>query len=241
MIEFKNFSVTYQNETVLDIENLGIAQHKAIVLIGPSGCGKTTLLLALANLLPSKAICRGDLSLANHPTINVVFQDYGLFPWKTVEENILLPLKMKGALSDQVLARASKLIEDLKLKESLKKYPKALSGGQKQRVSLARAWLMNSDLLLLDEPFSALDAITREALQDQVKNMQMALPKTQVLVTHSIEEAVFLGQTIVLMTPSGKVAEVIENETYKLTEARTNPAFYDKCIEVRSKLKAVQV
>jgi NitT/TauT family transport system ATP-binding protein len=208
------------NKLIINHLDLSLEPRRTYALLGPSGCGKTTLLYALANLLPNHTELGGSISIKEGLKVSTVLQDYGLFPWKTVLENTLLPLRIESnnnriklPLSD--VEKATNMLKNLKLDEHMHHFPGALSGGQKQRVAIARSWLMAPDLLLLDEPFSSLDALTREALQNQVKTLFYQEPLTVFLVTHSIEEAVFLGQTILVMNESGDIIATLDNESFE--------------------------
>ncbi len=230
------------NKLIINHLDLSLEPRRTYALLGPSGCGKTTLLYALANLLPNHSELGGSISIKEGLKVSTVLQDYGLFPWKTVLENTLLPLRIESnnnriklPLSD--VEKATNMLKNLKLDEHMHHFPGALSGGQKQRVAIARSWLMAPDLLLLDEPFSSLDALTREALQNQVKTLFYQEPLTVFLVTHSIEEAVFLGQTILVMNESGDIIATLDNESFESEYQREEEAFYKQCLHIRKILK----
>ena len=237
LIELSNFSVSYPEAEALDSINFKILEGEAYSILGPSGCGKTTFLHSVAELLPEKADTSGELIFSTDLKKSIVFQDYGLFPWKTVEENILLPLKLEGDISKEILSKYEVLMDSLKIKNLSNNYPDNLSGGQKQRVAVARSWIMNPNLLLLDEPFSSLDAITRESLQDAVLNLYNKNPITTITVTHSIEEAVFMGRKIILLSENGKLSKVIENDGFGDLNSRETKKFYEKCLELRRLMK----
>jgi NitT/TauT family transport system ATP-binding protein len=168
---------------------------------------------------------------------SIVFQDYGLFPWKTVKENILLPIEIRNQVIYEYEEDYEKLVEKLKISEYSNSYPDNLSGGQKQRVAVARSWIMNPDLLLLDEPFSSLDAITRESLQDAVLNLYKQNPITIITVTHSIEEAVFMGENIIILNSKGEIKKNVKNKEFGDIKAREKEGFYEKCLELRRIMK----
>ena len=195
------------------------------------------LFYTVADLLPNKADTGGQLTFSRNLKSSIVFQDYGLFPWKTVEENILLPLKLENDISKEVLFTYETLVENLKIKNLSNNYPDSLSGGQKQRVAVARSWIMKPDLLLLDEPFSSLDAITRESLQDEVLNLYSENPITTITVTHSIEEATFMGRNIILLSENGRLSKIIENKSFGDLNSRETKEFYEKCLELRKFMK----
>lgn len=242
IIQIENMSVHYPKQTALKQLSLTIEKNETYAVLGPSGCGKTTLLYALAGLLSESTLLEGTCKHLRPLNVSTVLQDYGLFPWKTVLENTILPLRIKhGAkgIHDDQVKHAVQLLERLKLQNQLDYYPNALSGGQKQRVAIARSWLMSPDLLLLDEPFSSLDAMTREALQDDVLSLNIQSPLTIMTVTHSIEEAVYMGKHIILLTEEGSLKVILENPTFGMPMARDHSAFYEICLKVRQLLKEV--
>jgi NitT/TauT family transport system permease protein len=173
-------------------------EGKITAIIGPSGCGKTTLLRLIAGLLSPQ---RGNI-LMQRPRIGFIFQDFGLLPWLTVERNAGLGLEALGAPSDERRRRVSDILEELGLSTWRKAYPVRLSGGMQQRVAVARALAIDAGLILMDEPFSSLDALTRESVQDMLRAIQRAHRTTIILVTHSIEEAVYLADTILILDGS---------------------------------------
>lgn len=240
-IELNGFSAHYPQRTALKDLSLTFRENETYAILGPSGCGKTTLLYALAGLLPATCRTEGLLKSLPPQDINTVLQDFGLFPWKTVLENTLLPLALKGESSTDATKAALALLNDLKLNEHIHHYPGALSGGQKQRVAIARARLAASKLLLLDEPFSALDALTREALQEELLKFYQVSPLTLVLVTHSIEEAVFLGRHILILSEAGTLKAQIENPSFGIDSPRENPLFYAQCLNIRKLIKGVNL
>ncbi len=190
---------------------LAIAPGEFLVLLGPSGCGKTTLLRMIGGLL---APTSGSLSVMGAPLwqgsrrndaalneLGMVFQDANLFPWMTIEQNIALPLELRGVGRAERAARARELMRMVGLAGFERRWPRELSGGMRQRAAIARALARDPDILLMDEPFGALDAMTREAMNLELQRIWMATRKTVVLVTHSIAEAVFLADRILLLSP----------------------------------------
>jgi NitT/TauT family transport system ATP-binding protein len=172
-------------------------------LIGTSGCGKTSLIRVLAGLLPpteGRALVDGREVRGVRPETSVIFQDFGLLPWKTVEGNAELPLRLRGVRRDERRAVAGGLLDELGLSGFLRQYPGSLSGGMRQRLAIARSLSTRPDLLLMDEPFSSLDALTRESLQAMLLSVHARHGTTVVLVTHSIEEAVVLSDSVLVMT-----------------------------------------
>lgn len=183
--------------------NLQIQAGEFVCLLGPSGCGKSTLLNALAGFaLPSSGAIQvqGQAVTAPGPERGMVFQEYALFPWMTVAQNIGFGLEIKGTAKSERDRIVSQLMEKLGLADFANRYPKDLSGGMRQRVAIARILALDSPIMLMDEPFGALDALTRRNLQDELLRIWAELGKTIVFVTHSIEEAVYLADRIVVMT-----------------------------------------
>ncbi len=183
--------------------NLQIQQGEFVCLLGPSGCGKSTLLNALAGFaMPSSGAIQvqGQAVTAPGPERGMVFQEYALFPWMTVAQNIAFGLEIKGLAKPERDRIVSQLMEKLGLADFANRYPKDLSGGMRQRVAIARILALDSPIMLMDEPFGALDALTRRNLQDELLRIWAELGKTIVFVTHSIEEAVYLADRIIVMT-----------------------------------------
>lgn len=179
-----------------------VADGEFLCIIGPSGCGKSTFLRILAGLLPStsgtiRITRRGD---ANRPLANVVFQEHAIFPWKTVIDNVAFGLEMRGVAKQKRYEIARNWIERVGLSRFTHHFPHQLSGGMKQRVGIARALANDPEILLMDEPLGALDAQTRAVMQEELLLLWEHQRKTVVYITHSIEEAVLLGDRIVLMT-----------------------------------------
>jgi NitT/TauT family transport system ATP-binding protein len=183
--------------------NLDIPNGQFVCLLGPSGCGKSTLLNAIAGFsLPSSGsiLADGKEVMAPGPDRGMVFQEYALFPWMTVEENIAFGLEIKKVPKNDIVSRVSGLLAMLGLSDFRNRFPKDLSGGMRQRVAIARVLALDSPILLMDEPFGALDALTRRNLQDELLRIWSELKKTIIFVTHSIEEAIYLADRIVVMT-----------------------------------------
>jgi NitT/TauT family transport system ATP-binding protein len=195
---------TADNEVVaLKDINLDIPQGQFVCLLGPSGCGKSTLLNAMAGFsLPSSGgiSADGQAVTGPGPDRGMVFQEYALFPWMTVEENIRFGLEIKGMGKPEMETIIARLMHKLGLSEFRSRFPKDLSGGMRQRVAIARVLALDSPILLMDEPFGALDALTRRNLQDELLRIWAELGKTVIFVTHSIEEAIYLADRIVVMT-----------------------------------------
>jgi len=183
--------------------DLEIPRGQFVCLLGPSGCGKSTLLNAIAGFAPptsGRIVADGVPVAGPGPERGMVFQEYALFPWMTVEQNVGFGLEIKGMARAQINQRVAGLLRLLSLEDFAKRYPKDLSGGMRQRVAIARVLALDSPILLMDEPFGALDALTRRNLQDELLRLWAELKKTVIFVTHSIEEAIYLADRIVVMT-----------------------------------------
>ncbi|MQB41064.1 ABC transporter ATP-binding protein [Rhizobium sp. ICMP 5592] len=189
--------------TALKDIDLEINTGEFACLLGPSGCGKSTLLNAIAGFsLPTAGILEvsGKAVTAPGPDRGMVFQEYALFPWMTVERNIAFGLEIRGLAKQQIAETVAQLLDLLGLKEFRQRFPKDLSGGMRQRVAIARVLALDPPIMLMDEPFGALDALTRRSLQDELLRIWQAVGKTIVFVTHSIEEAIYLGSRVVILT-----------------------------------------
>ena len=227
--------------------DLSIAQGSFTSLIGPSGCGKTTLLRAIADLEQPTA---GTLTVAGMTprtarisrAYGYVFQAPALFPWRNVERNVRLPLELSGMSRGEQRERALKYLELVGLAEFTRRFPWQLSGGMQQRVSIARALCFEPSLLLMDEPFGALDEITRDTLNLHIHRLWRRSGLTCVFVTHSIPEAVYLSSRIVVMSPRpGKIVDVIDvdlGSRERALDIRETPAFLAVAHRVRDALRA---
>jgi NitT/TauT family transport system ATP-binding protein len=183
--------------------NLDINKGEFVCLLGPSGCGKSTLLNAMAGFsLPSGGEIRvdGKKIIAPGPDRGMVFQEYALFPWMSVAQNISFGLEVQGMDKKAIGEKVDQLLDTLHLSDFRERFPKDLSGGMRQRVAIARVLAIDSPIMLMDEPFGALDALTRRNLQDELLRIWKAFGKTIVFVTHSIEESIYLADRIVVMT-----------------------------------------
>jgi NitT/TauT family transport system ATP-binding protein len=199
----KVFGTGGRSVTALQDIRLDIPRGQFTCLLGPSGCGKSTLLNAVAGFsLPSSGTIAvdGKAVAAPGPDRGMVFQEYALFPWMTVEDNIAFGLHIKGMGKAEIRERVGSLLAMLSLGDFRQRFPKDLSGGMRQRVAIARVLALDSPIMLMDEPFGALDALTRRNLQDELLRIWSELKKTILFVTHSIEEAVYLADRIVVMT-----------------------------------------
>jgi NitT/TauT family transport system ATP-binding protein len=200
--------------TALQEVSFDVAQGEFVTIVGPSGCGKSTLLHIIAGVLDRSS---GDIELRGEPIagprrdVGVVFQEPLLLPWRTVIENILLPIQVHGLPVAQFRQRAEELLALTKLEGFGSKYPHELSGGMQQRVSIARALVTDPAILLMDEPFGALDAMTREQMNLDLMRIRERSGKTILLITHSIPEAVLLGDRVVVMSARpGRIVDLID-------------------------------
>ena len=209
----KVFSSGDREVVALDDINLDIGPGEFICLLGPSGCGKSTLLNAVAGFsLPTAGtiLVDGKAVQSPGPDRGMVFQEYALFPWMTVEKNIAFGLEIKKMAKAQIREKVAALLEMLNLQDFRDRYPKDLSGGMRQRVAIARVLALDSPIMLMDEPFGALDSLTRRNLQDELLRIWMEYKKTIIFVTHSIEESIYLADRIIVMTyRPGKVKKVV--------------------------------
>ncbi|GAB4179922.1 MAG: ABC transporter ATP-binding protein [Thalassobaculales bacterium] len=254
MIALSGIAKTYATRSgeveALTGVDLDIAGGEFVVLLGPSGCGKTTLLRMIGGLVQPSA---GRLAVDGRPLwqngrpdraalvqLGMVFQDANLFPWLTVEQNIALPLKLRGMPSAERLAAARALCAKVGIAGFGGRWPKELSGGMRQRAAIARALSYSPGILLMDEPFGALDAMTRDAMNLELQGLWLERRCTVVLVTHSIAEAVFLADRIVLLSPRpGRIDRVIEVPFARPRdiEVQADPAFQDLVLALRRRLK----
>jgi ABC-type nitrate/sulfonate/bicarbonate transport system ATPase subunit len=238
MIEISALSFAYDGKPPLfDGLSWSVQRGEAWAVIGPSGCGKTTLLYLIAGLRrPQAGLIRvaGEPLRQPRPATGLILQDFGLLPWETALANVALGLRLRGVPRAEREELAHCWLRRLDLSTVAGQYPAQLSGGQRQRVAIARTLALDPDVLLMDEPFSSLDALTREGLQDLVVDLGIEGALTSVLVTHSIEEAVFLGRRLlVLGKPPLAGATVIENPQAGRLGYRSDPAFHAQCAQVR--------
>ena len=211
MLRIAHLNARYAGQPVLQDINLQLDSHELLVVLGPSGCGKTTLLNLVAGFLPVES---GSITLDNQPVTGpgaergVVFQHEGLLPWRNVLDNVAFGLQLAGMSRPAREAIARKLIRQVGLEGAEKRAIWQLSGGQRQRVGIARALATDPQLLLLDEPFGALDAFTREQMQTLLLTLWRDSGKQILLITHDIEEAIFLASELILLSPGpGRIVE----------------------------------
>lgn len=236
-----------QVDALVDID-LSVEVGEFISLIGPSGCGKSTLLRLIANLIDPTA---GEVAVNGKPAAQarldqdygMAFQQAGLFDWRTVVRNIELPLELKGWDKQRRRERADEMLELVKLSEFAKHMPWQLSGGMQQRVAIARALASHPALLLMDEPFGALDEMTREHMQAELLRICRATETTVVFVTHSIPEAAFLSNRVVVMSPRpGRITEIVNVELSQTRDdaTREDPNYYAAVNSVRGALRGLE-
>lgn len=243
MLQLKDVVLQYERpeggvQTVLHHIDLQIASGERWAVIGPSGCGKSSMLHLMAGLqcaTSGTVLYKGGRLERPNTEIGVILQEYGLFPWKTVEQNIGLPLVLQKQPKANIKKRVAEMLEQMQLHDQRKKFPSQLSGGQRQRVAIARALIAQPQVLLMDEPFSALDALTRETMQNIVLKLCEQQQLTLVMVTHNIEEAIFLGQKIAVFSDnSGIIRHIAENPYSGEISYRGTEAFYQHCNLLRT-------
>jgi NitT/TauT family transport system ATP-binding protein len=211
----KKYQVRY-GEPVLAIDDISIdvAEGEFVALVGPSGCGKSTLLQILAGILPATSgdiLFNGQKLTRPRRDVGIVFQEPVLLPWRTVRDNVMLPAVVHGLNREQYRQKAEELLKLVKLEGWGGRYPFELSGGMSQRASIARALLVDPAMILMDEPFGALDAMTREQMNLELLRIWSRAQKTVLLITHSIQEAVFLADRVVVLTARpGRVIDVVD-------------------------------
>lgn len=221
----------------LDDTSFAIESGEFVSLVGPSGCGKSTALRLIADLTkPTTGAIKWS---GSEPTLGFVFQDAALMPWANVEKNVRLPLELKGIADAEIKRRTAESLDLVGLGGFANAYPRELSGGMRMRVSIARALAAEPSVLLMDEPFAALDEITRERLNDELRELWAAKNLTIVFVTHSIYESVYLSSRILVMSPRpGKVvADIAMPDPAKRDVSyRATPLYDERCRKVRAAL-----
>ena len=239
MIKVSSASLSFHHDghhqPVLADISFEIQDQGSCAVIGPSGCGKTSLLFLLAGLLKPDF---GTIDIGDNPRCGTILQNYGLFPWKTVSENIGLGLTLNRVDKAKINKSVARLLTEMELEGFGDHFPGQLSGGMQQRVALARALAIEPDILFMDEPLSSLDALTRERLQNLILDITRKRKITTVLVTHSIEEAVFLGKKIIILSKRpGRIIDVVDNQEAGSSAYRLSDTFFRRCITLRELLK----
>jgi NitT/TauT family transport system ATP-binding protein len=250
-ISIENVGMTYETDkssmTALTGVNLQIKKGEFISLLGPSGCGKTTLLRTIAGLIKNT---EGEVAVAGmtpvqareNGEIGMVFQSAVLYDWRTVIKNVMLPMEIKKKSPQEQKQRAEEMLELVGLSEFKNNYPCELSGGMQQRVSIARALTMSPNILLMDEPFSALDEFTREKLHDDLLSICRKREMTVVFVTHNISESVYLSDRVAVMSPHpGRISAVIDIKLPRPREASMREAseYFEYISRIRNSFEGV--
>jgi len=234
----KAFDAPSGSVVAVEAATMSLRHGETLALLGPSGCGKSTLLMMIAGLLEPTS---GKILIEDHevrgvrPDLGLVFQRDLLLDWKSVLGNVLLPFDLTGGDRERHIPQAHALLERVGLKGFEQKRPYELSGGMRQRVAICRALIQNPNILLLDEPFAALDAFTREQMQFDVQRLSLDKPRTTILVTHEISEAVFMADRIAVMTARpGRVHTLIDVklERPRNLARRENPAFSEYVTQI---------
>ena len=246
MLRAEGLCGAYGPLRVLEGIELEVESGRTFCVIGPSGCGKTTLLTILAGLLPpsgGRVLLDGRAVTAGDPRVGLILQHYGLFPWMTAAGNVEVGLKLRRIARPDRRRVARRELERVGLGGVAGRWPGQLSGGQKQRVAIARTLALQPALLLMDEPFSALDELTREGLQDLLAGRLAERPIVTVLVTHSVEEAVRLASSVLVLAPAGcgpsRIAARLDLPWGADRPGRTDRAFFEACTEVRRAVRQV--
>jgi NitT/TauT family transport system ATP-binding protein len=243
LLELSDVEKRYDNGTLaLERVNLKVGQHEFVSLLGPSGCGKSTALKMIAGLSPvtTGSIVWSD-SIDDHAKdISFVFQEPTLMPWTKVFENVWLPLRLKGVSLETAKPMVNAVLEKVGLSQFAQVYPRELSGGMKMRVSIARAMITKPRLLLMDEPFAALDEMTRFKLNNDTLALWQAQQFTTIFVTHSVYESVYLSNRIIVMAarPGRIIADIAIDEPYPRTDSFRNTSRYaELCVKVSQALQ----
>lgn len=253
-IQIKDLGVTFQDNAGNDVQaltgvNLDIYKGEFISLLGPSGCGKTTLLRSIADLQePTEGTVRiGGMTpkeVRLQQKFGFVFQQPVLFDWRTVKKNVELPLEIMYQSKEERSDRADKMLEMVGLKDFANHFPKQLSGGMQQRVNIARAFGIRPEILLMDEPFSALDEFTKEKLHEDLLRIWRKTNKTVIFVTHNIQEAVFLSDRICVLSPHpGRLSAVVDVDLPRprVLEMKETPHFNELVLKVRNSFEGGSV
>lgn len=247
-IRLRNVGKSYGDFAVLGNVSVSVGAGRSLAVVGESGCGKSTLLSVIARLQQTD---RGSVEFVDKdglsffgkygrmPRLSYVLQDYGLFPWKNAEENLALPLLLQDVSKKHIKDRVFRMLDELGLQGMEKRYPSELSGGQKQRLALGRALISEPELILLDEPFSSVDAINREHLQNLILSLWKKYGFSFVLVTHSAEEAVYLGSTVLSLKKyreGGNAFSLFENRLFAMENMRKSEEYFRLCQKVHASL-----
>jgi ABC-type nitrate/sulfonate/bicarbonate transport system ATPase subunit len=245
MLDVRDLSIAYGTSRIVDRVSLRVDAGRTECIVGPTGCGKTTLLLAIAGLktaqdgtvrLDGVPIAAGDRRVA------LVLQEHGLFPWMTARANVGLGLKLRGVAGPELARRVETELARMGLADAAGRFPAQLSGGQRQRVAVARSFVLRPDLLLLDEPFSSVDALARETLQEFLASVLAERRPACILVTHDIAEAVLLGSAVSVLAGSpARIVRRFPNPGQGSPDHRRSAAFLSLCSGIRDELAAWRV
>jgi NitT/TauT family transport system ATP-binding protein len=247
LIRLDRVGMTYETasgavEALRDID-LAVGRGELVAIVGPSGCGKSTLLRVIAGLRPPS---RGRVEVDGRavtgplPSVGMVFQAPVLLKWRTIEANVLLPAELSGLDPDAYRSRAADLLRLVGLAEFARKLPRELSGGMQQRASIVRSLSVNPSVLLMDEPFGALDAFTRDEMNLLIQEIWMETRKTIAFVTHSIAEAIFLADRVVVMSARpGRITSIydVDIPRPRPVEIQTRPEFIERVLKIKSRIE----
>ena len=243
-IQASGVQMNFGNTRAIDLIDLAIREHEFFTIVGPSGCGKSTFLMLVAGLLHPSA---GGISIEGHPVEGpytnaaIAFQNHNLLEWRTMLQNVLLPLEIRRLQTERFLTRAKDLLKLVGLDGFENHYPHQLSGGMRQRAALCRALVCDLPLILMDEPFGALDALSREEHQMMLQDVWMQERKTVLLITHDVREAILLSDRIAVMTPRpGRILDIVDIDLPRprAQDISDTPAFIDYARRIRAKLFA---
>ncbi|WP_262329112.1 ABC transporter ATP-binding protein [Bosea sp. BH3] len=241
-LNFEYETAGQQKVRALDGIELSIAKGEFVSILGPSGCGKSTLLYIVGGFVPfnqGSIIVEGRPLAGPGPDRGVVFQQFALFPWKTVQQNVLYGMEKQRVPKAERLERAARLIREVGLAGFEDSFPSQLSGGMRQRAAIARTLAVDPSILLMDEPFGALDAQTRSIMQEQLLEIWRSTGKTVLFVTHDVREAVYLSQRVVLMTKRpGRIKEIVDTDFEKGGEFAGGKRFDDTVEYIWNQVKA---
>lgn len=243
MLEAVNLSASYPAAPLFTGLNLTIPSGETAAILGPNGCGKSTLLSLIAaqkNPLDGSVKLSGRLIEKGDKRVGCILQTYGIFPWLTVEKNIRIPLEIAGLDERVIRQKVLRIMDDFSISSLKERYPLSLSGGEKQKIALARTMVSEPELLLMDEPFSAIDALTREELQDFLKTLLRSKKTATLIVTHSIEEAAYLADTIYIMGDKPSAGFVSVYSSKQDFSDRKDPSFFLHISNIRKIMESAR-
>jgi len=243
MLKVEGLFKEYGEARIIGGLSFSVEKSSSLTIIGPSGCGKSTLLYIMAGLTrptAGRVLIDGKEVAAPSRQVGFILQDFGLLPWKTVKENLCLGMKIRKVPREEQERRSEEILSYLGLQLHRDKYPARLSGGERQRLAIGRALALEPSILLMDEPFSSLDTLTRERLQNMMLDIRSQRSLTMVTVTHSIEEAVFLGNPVMVLggRPCG-IRALVPNPGAGAQDYRNKEGFFEVCREVRRAVESL--